>query len=214
MKPVVTQLELRLPPWLEALLTTAPQPLTARTPAEQARLVIDLAHRNITHQTGGPFAAAVFARASGHLIAAGVNLVMTSRLSIAHAEVVALSLAQRYCDTWDLSALDLQLVTSAEPCWMCLGAIHWSGIRTVICSARDADIRAIGFDEGHKPHDWRAALQARGITVTADVERAAAIQVLQSYQQLGGCIYNAAADNAATDNRGGSTAGSPQPADG
>lgn len=180
--------EIRLPEWTVEVLAAAPR---AASDAERARFAIELARRNIEHGTGGPFGAAVFERSSGALVAAGVNLVLSTGLSFAHAEVVALSLAQRTLGNADLASADLVLATSAEPCWMCLGAIHWSGVRAVIASARDEDVRSIGFDEGAKPADWTAALARRGIAVQVDIERAAAIDVLQRYVALGGEIYNA-----------------------
>ncbi len=184
------RIEIRLPLWVAEKLA---HPACASTVAERARFAIDLAALNVAHGTGGPFGAAVFERASGKLVAAGVNLVLSSGLSCAHAEVGALSLAQRALGTPDLAPFDLELATSAEPCWMCLGAIHWSGVRSVIASARDEDVRAIGFDEGAKPADWTATLRERGIAVTIDVERDAAIAVLRRYAASGGEIYNAGA---------------------
>ena len=72
---------------------------------------------------------------------------------------------------------------------MCLGAIPWSGIAELVTGARDADARAIGFDEGQKPGDWQAGLQERGIEVTIDVQRDAAREVLSLYHRQDGPIY-------------------------
>jgi len=140
-------------------------------------------------ETGGPFGAGIF-DFSGKLIAVGVNRVEVVGLSIAHAEIVAISLAQGLLSTYDLSARgNLELVTSTEPCAMCLGAVPWSGIRRVVCGARDEDARAIGFDEGDKPADWKEKLERRGIEVQVDVCRAAAAEVLREYVRRGGGIY-------------------------
>jgi tRNA(Arg) A34 adenosine deaminase TadA len=73
---------------------------------------------------------------------------------------------------------------------MCLGALPWSGVARVVCGARDADARAVGFDEGDKPADWVEALQARGIEVLVDVEREAAAALLRDYVARGGLVYN------------------------
>jgi tRNA(Arg) A34 adenosine deaminase TadA len=83
-----------------------------------------------------------------------------------------------------------ELVTSTEPCAMCLGAVAWSGVRSVLCGAREEDARAVGFDEGPKPVDWKAALTDRGIKVTADVHCAEAAAVLRLYAAAGNPIYN------------------------
>ncbi len=154
---------------------------------------IRLAQLNIDRETGGPFGAAVFERDEGGLVAAGVNLVLHSGYSFAHAEVVALSLAQRAAGTFDLAAAGppYELVSSAEPCAMCAGASCWSGIAHLVCGARREDVEAIGFDEGPRSPDWVAQLTARGVPVTRDISREQAAAVLQSYRARGGSIYNA-----------------------
>ena len=157
------------------------------------RFVIDAANENVRRNTGGPFAAAVFETETGKLISLGVNIVSRERLSILHAEMVALSLAQRKLQTYDLGRTNIpshELVTSTEPCAMCFGAIPWSGIRRVVSGATDEDARRIGFDEGPKPINWIRELEVRGITVRSEVERDAATDVLNQYSRKGGSIYN------------------------
>ncbi|OPX99603.1 MAG: Guanine deaminase [Syntrophorhabdus sp. PtaB.Bin006] len=155
--------------------------------------VIKAAQLNVSKGTGGPFAAAVFETESGKLVSLGVNLVTSGGLSILHAEMLAFTLAQQKIGAYDLGRYDLpshDLVASAEPCTMCLGAIPWSGVRRVIVGARDSDVRAIGFDEGPKAKEWKDELEKRGIAVICDVGREAAVQVLLDYSLQGGKIYN------------------------
>lgn len=155
--------------------------------------VIEASHRNVAERTGGPFAAAIFERDSGRLVSLGVNLVMTEGLSILHAEMVAFSLAQRKLNTYDLGAEGLplhELVTSTEPCAMCLGAICWSGVHRLVIGARDEDARAIGFDEGPKMAERWSELHRRGIEVVHDIQREKAAAVLSEYESAGGGIYN------------------------
>lgn len=157
-------------------------------------LVTRLAEANV-QQGGGPFAAAVFDLETQQLVAPGVNLVVPLRASIAHAEIVAMTLAEQTLGHFALNAPGLppcELVTSTEPCAMCFGAIPWAGVRRLVCGAREADARAIGFDEGPKLPDWRADLEARGIDVVQDVGREANIHILQLYARAGGMIYNGA----------------------
>ena len=157
------------------------------------KLITTLARLNIQYGTGGPFGAGVFRTDTHQLVAPGVNLVLSSKSSLAHAEIVAIMIAQPILGTHDFSADGLpphELVTSCEPCAMCLGAICWSGIRHLICGARGSDAEAIGFDEGPKSQDWHTALEHRGISVTRDIERSQATQVLQNYVEQGGQIYN------------------------
>jgi len=161
---------------------------------ERMRLVITLSRLNIEHKTGGPFGAGVFEQESGKLIAPGVNMVIATNCSIAHAEIVSVSIAQKILGNYDLSSEGMpsyELVTSTAPCAMCLGAIPWSGVRRVICGARDEDARNIGFDEGTKPTNWALSLEGRGITIVQDVLREEAKKVLSQYYESGGIIYNA-----------------------
>ncbi len=182
---------LELPEWLK---TWAKERQNRPFDSIEARMrfVIELARQNIDHRTGGPFGAAIFEAGSGKLLAPGVNLVEPANCSIAHAEMVAIALAQQTKGSYDLGQGETicELVTSTEPCAMCLGAIPWSGVRRVVCGARGEDACAIGFDEGAKPADWVGELTGRGIEVTRDILRDEARAVLNQYRSTGGLIYN------------------------
>ena len=179
-----------LPAWVEPFLANWRQPL--KSPNERMQLAVALSLESVRQETGGPFGALVVNESSGELVSAGINLVTTAGLSIAHAEMVALSLAQLSVGQWNLSHTGpMQLVTSCEPCAMCFGALPWSGIKSLICGARKQDAEAAGFDEGDKPDDWVGSLQRRGIEVQRGVSRAQAAEVLAYYHDIGGPIYNA-----------------------
>lgn len=156
------------------------------------QLVIDLASCNVAEGTGGPFGAAIFDRRTGDLVAIGVNAVVANNCSHAHAEMMAIARAQRVLGNYDLGAdgLDHELVSSCEPCAMCLGAVPWSGVRRLVCGATDTDARAIGFDEGDRPAGWQESLESRGIEVVTGVCREAAREVFEEYLEAGGEIYN------------------------
>jgi len=183
--------QLALPAWINDFLDQQPQTFT--TPEARMNLVTTMAQLNIQQGTGGPFGAGVFRTDTHQLVAPGVNLVLTSHSSIAHAEIVAIMMAQQTLGGHDLGAVEPpphELVTSCEPCTMCLGAICWSGVRHLICGARGSDAEAVGFDEGPKPANWVTELEQRGITVTLDIGRTKASSVLQRYIQNGGEVYN------------------------
>ena len=185
------ELTIRLPGWVGGFLGDGAWLFS--TPEDRMRLVVELARQNIERHTGGPFAAGVFDE-RGVLVAPGVNLVVWSGCSVLHAEVVALALAQKQLGRYDIGdggRSRYELVTSTEPCAMCLGAIPWSGVSRIVCGARDEDARRIGFDEGSKLPEWDRALEARGIEVVRDVLRGDAVSVLERYVQGGGPIYNA-----------------------
>mgnify|MGYP001025655325 CR=1 FL=1 len=183
---------LQLPDWIESVSADPEQVYS--TVEERMELVIKLARLNIEYKTGGPFGAGIFESKSGRLVSAGVNLVESADCSIAHAEMVAIAVAQRVIGCYDLGSdkdAAYQLVTSTEPCAMCLGAIPWSGVRSIVCGARDEDARGIGFDEGTKPQNWVKSLENRGIGVVRDILRDKAKAVLLQYGGEGGLIYNA-----------------------
>jgi len=191
-----SKLVLQLPDWMEEFIAGGERIFTSIE--ERMHLVITLSQLNIEHKTGGPFGAAVFETESGKLIAAGVNIVIAANCSAAHAEIMAISLAQQMLGHYDLSSEKIpsyELLTSTAPCAMCLGAIPWSGVRRVICGARDEDARKIGFDEGAKPQNWVSTLESRGIAVIEDVLREEARKVLLQYRDLGGIIYNTRRSN-------------------
>ena len=182
---------LRLPAWVEGSL--AGEDRTYPAVEDRMRLVVGLARENVRRGTGGPFGAAIFERETGRLLAPGVNLVVGSCCSVFHAEMVAIMIAQKILGNFDLGDASVpayELVTSTEPCAMCLGATPWSGVMGLVCGARDEDASAVGFDEGAKPPEWVSALEGRGITVTLDVLREEAAGVLREYAASGGEIYN------------------------
>jgi len=179
-----------LPAWLNRFAASyeATTSLSARM-----RFVILAAARNVQEKTGGPFAAAIFEIETGKLVSLGSNLVSTQGLSILHAEMVAIALAQRVLGTYDLGAVGMpehELISSVEPCAMCFGAIPWSGVHHVATGALAEDAIAIGFDEGPKPADWIGELESRGIRVSSGLQRESARQVLQDYIEDGGHLYS------------------------
>jgi tRNA(Arg) A34 adenosine deaminase TadA len=180
-----------VPAWVD---TVARSSQTYRSDEDKMALVLRLASENVERGAGGPFGAAIFEIESGRIVAAGVNSVVRLKNCVLHAEMVAIMLAQQRVGSFTLRARALpahELVTSGEPCAMCLGATLWSGVsRLVIGAARD-DVMALGFDEGPVFAESYAYLADRGLTIVRDVMRADAVRVLDAYRARGGAIYNA-----------------------
>jgi tRNA(Arg) A34 adenosine deaminase TadA len=187
------QITLSHPDWAIAEQAKLPAHIPARE--DRMREVIRFSRLNFEKGTGGPFAAGVFERDSGRLIVIGVNRVMRSNCSSAHAEVMALSLAQHKLGNWDLGAAGrpaLELVVNWRPCVMCYGATIWSGVRSlVIAGSDDALERITGFDEGPIHPEWVTELNKRGISVADNVLRAEAVKVFESFRASGSHVYNA-----------------------
>jgi tRNA(Arg) A34 adenosine deaminase TadA len=182
-------IEIRLPDWAAAHLATE---RVIAGDAERMRFVVELAGENVRRGTGGPFGAAVFESETGALVAVGVNLVTSLQQSMLHAEVMAIMVAQQRVGGYTLAAPGLrhELVTSCEPCAMCLGAVFWSGARRLVCGAAREDAEAVGFDEGPVYDASYEYLERRGIEVVRRVDRAAAAEVLRKYAADDGVIYN------------------------
>ena len=185
-------LTLSLPEWIDDFLKQYQFPLVSNE--ERMRFVLKLTLQNIEKTTGGPFGAAVFERESGQLVSVGVNVVLNQGCSAAHAEMMAIMLAQQELGTHDLGIADLpefQLVTSGKMCAMCLGSVVWSGVREVLASAQPEDVENIvGFDEGPAPADYDQQLEKRGISIIPSFLREEGCAVLQRYVGLEGVVYN------------------------
>ena len=156
------------------------------------RLAIALARMNVESRTGGPFGAAIFERSSGTLVAGGVNLVLPMKNSMLHAEVVAIILAEHRLQSFSLgieSGAEHELVTSCEPCAMCLGAIHWSGVSSVVTGATKQDAEETRFEEGPVFPESYQYLERRGVAITKEVLREEAREVLRLYATMSGEIY-------------------------
>jgi tRNA(Arg) A34 adenosine deaminase TadA len=167
-------------------------PLASRD--ERMRLAIRLARENVVRGTGGPFGALIVERDSGRLVSVGTNSVLRYNNSVLHGEIVAIMMAQQRLASWTLNADGMpvhELVTSCEPCAMCLGAAHWSGARSIVCGATRDDATSTNFDEGPVfPESYRY-LEERGIEIVRGVLREDARAVLREYRERGGTVYNA-----------------------
>ncbi len=185
----VTDVTLELPGWVRDFVAWD-RPYVGDD--ERMRLVVALSAENVRRGTGGPFAAAIF-DAGGRVVGVGVNLVERLGSAAAHAEVLAIMLAQRRAGSYTLRAPGLprmELVSSCAPCAMCLGAVLWSGVRRLVFGALRDDALAIGFEEGPVFPESIAYLRERGIEVVPGLLREEAQAVLQEYARTGGRIYN------------------------
>ncbi|XVS61451.1 nucleoside deaminase [Actinosynnema sp. CA-299493] len=106
------------------------------------RASIDLATRNVA-AGGGPFGAVVIR--AGEVIATGTNQVTPALDPTAHAEVVAIRAACQVVGDFRLTGC--VLVSSCEPCPLCLSAALWARLDRVVYAADRHDAAAAGFDD-------------------------------------------------------------------
>ena len=184
-------IEIPLPDWIAEV---APPASAYPTTDARMRLCIELARNNVERSGGGPFGAAVFELESGRLVGAGVNLVVPLNNSVLHAEIVAFMDAEARLQSYSLSAAGLpahEVVTTCEPCAMCLGASLWAGVKRIVYGATRDDASALQFDEGPVFPQSYDYLRARGIQIMPSVLREEARAVFQLYRDRRGPIYNA-----------------------
>jgi len=190
---VATRFELTLPDWATDAMAAMPPRID--TIDARMRWVIELARTNFVRDTGGPFAAAVFDETTGRPVSIGVNRVVPGRCSSAHAEVMALSLAQQVVAGHDLGGPGQpahQIVVNWAPCAMCCGAICWSGVRSVVIAGSGPEMEALtGFDEGPLHPRWQDELQRRGIAVSEGLLRDEALDAFREFAASGRAVYNA-----------------------
>lgn len=188
----MNQIQLDLPDW--AIKELAALPTHIETLEDRMRAVIRFSRLNFEQGTGGPFAAGVFEKESGRLVVIGVNRVVPLNCSSAHAEIMALSLAQKRLGTFDLGGPglpDYQLVVNWRPCAMCFGSLPWSGIRSLVVAGSGPELEAItGFDEGPVHPDWVRELEKRDIEVIDQILSAEACAVFEAFANSGALVYN------------------------
>ncbi len=182
-------INLELPAWLNGIFSGRSSHFVSLE--QKMGLAIHLAKENVK-RGGGPFGAAIFDMDTGQLLAPGVNLVVPCSCSVAHAEMMAIMIAQKILGTHDLTSAGsgkYELVSSSEPCAQCYGAIPWSGLRRLVCGAPASVAEEIGFDEGPKADNWVEELENRKIQVVQDVMLEEARAILIEYKENNRTMY-------------------------
>lgn len=103
---------------------------------------VRLATENVANG-GGPFGALIVS--GGEIVATGLNRVTATLDPTAHAEVTAIRAACRELDRFTLDGCIL--VSSCEPCPMCLSAALWAHIAKVIYAGDRVDAAKAGFND-------------------------------------------------------------------
>jgi tRNA(Arg) A34 adenosine deaminase TadA len=119
-------------------------------------MAIDLAVDNVD-TGGGPFGAVVVR--DGEVLGRSGNRVTSLLDPTAHAEVMAIRAACRRLGDFRLTGA--LLVSSCEPCPMCLTASLWARVERVVYAADRYDAARAGFDDlefyrvlDQPPDDW------------------------------------------------------------
>lgn len=103
---------------------------------------IELAAESVS-AGGGPFGAIVVL--DGREIAQGVNGVTRQLDPTAHAEIVAVRKACQALRSFSLPGAIVY--SSCEPCPMCLAALYWSRVQSIVYAATRDQAAQAGFDD-------------------------------------------------------------------
>jgi len=183
---MITSKTITLPDWVNEIEKN----IKLISDEDKMNFVLDLALKNIKIKTGGPFAAAVFNKSTNEIVSIGLNVVVESSCSTAHAEIVAITLAQQKLKNYRLDGKSYVLVSSAQPCVMCAGALLWSGIKKLVYGSNKNDVEEIvGFDEGPIHPDWINEMKKRDIEIIGEILRDEANEVLKEYKRSEGIVY-------------------------
>jgi len=109
---------------------------------EFMKRAIELSIKSVNSGTG-PFGAVLVK--DNQIIAEGFNKVTTSNDPTSHAEIVAIRMACKVLNNFNLEGCDLY--TTCEPCPMCLSAIYWARINKIYYANTRVDAQKIDFSD-------------------------------------------------------------------
>ena len=138
---------------------SAPPPDRAALEAAMRR-AIELSVESVA-SGGGPFGAVVLK--DGKIIGEGQNRVTVHCDPTAHAEVVAIRNACQALGTFSLAGA--VLLTSCEPCPMCLASIYWARIDRIYYGNNRDDAAGIGFDDEFLYREVALPLEQRSLPI-------------------------------------------------
>ena len=121
---------------------------------------LEIAAAHSADGKNGPFGAVVVKNEK--VIAEGWNRVVTNRDPTAHAEIVAIRNACQALHTHKLSGCTIYC--SCEPCPMCLSAIYWARIDTIVFAASQEDAAYAGFDDSFLYNEMEKTWRQREVT--------------------------------------------------
>lgn len=139
------------------------------------RRAIEIAHAGV-RAGQAPFGSVLLR--DSKLLAEAHNTTRSDCDPTAHAEVNVIRRAAHALGSTDCS--NSVLVTTCEPCPMCLAAAYWAGVSHVVFGATIKDATAAGFDQLDLAASELAARGARRMSVQGSYLRTQCLELLQS----------------------------------
>lgn len=107
------------------------------------KMCVEIARKGIDSSEGGPFGS-VIVNKNGKVLACTHNTVLKNNNPTQHAEINAISEASKHIEKLE-DLKQCTLYCNAQPCLMCMSAIIWAEIGTVVFSTTIQDTEKIGF---------------------------------------------------------------------
>lgn len=130
-------------------------------PAAYLRRAIDLGTHSVRSGRGGPFGAVVVRGAD--VLGEGANSVVALNDPTAHAEVMAIRDACAKISHFSLAGATMY--SSSEPCPMCLAAIYWARIGSIVFASDRTLAARAGFDDSKFYDELARDPAARAVAV-------------------------------------------------
>jgi tRNA(Arg) A34 adenosine deaminase TadA len=154
------------------------------TEHEAMRLAIRKAQEAIAAGQS-PFASVIVR--GDNVVAVTHNTVWRDTDPTAHAEVNCIRAAAAALRT--ISLRGCTLFSTAEPCPMCLSAIHWAKIDRVVYGAAIADATAAGFSELAVAAKTLAQMGHSPVSVEGGLLRDECAALFEQFRAAGGKVY-------------------------
>lgn len=143
------------------------------------REAIKLSEKGMHGGDGGPFGAVIVR--DDQIIGRGWNKVLKTNDPTAHAEIVAIRSACKNIEDYWLEGS--RIYVTCEPCPMCLSAIYWARIESIMYAASRNDAAALDFDDAFIYGEVCRPIPERSIK-THQCLREDALQVMQLWPTL------------------------------
>jgi len=158
--------------------------MTLQAVSEYMLEAIRLGGQGMARGDGGPFGAVIVR--DKRIVGRGWNRVLADKDPTAHAEITAIRDACRRLGHHWLP--QCRIYVSCEPCPMCLAAIYWARIETIVYGADRKDAAAIGFLDQDLYRQLALPADQRSLTVVQE-GREAAVAMMRPWPDLAPALY-------------------------
>ncbi len=153
---------------------------------ELMRKAVEKARETMNKDIGGPFGALIIDE-SGKVLAVASNSVLKDHDPTAHAEINAIRQAAKAKGTYDLRGCTIY--STSYPCPMCLGAIIWANIKTLVYGCDKQDAAAIGFRDDFIYEYISGGMKDAGILDVDQAFREECLALFQEYEKKEKQLY-------------------------